>query len=225
MLTERNPSTSFVAIAVSLLLMLLFAVPVFAVQRARESHLNRGWQIWIEAADFDRRDDNEIIKIGAEVPELRENAPDFLAQDIIIAPSTGGFLEYDFESPEDGEAYGFCSGMDFRGGDNSWFISLNSPVGEQNWHSRTRAGWTWETDEELGSRFPRKLIKGKNTVRVTAREAKQETLMDIICVSTVPFIPSPTDDDFMNAELMSADEAVQPEGKLATMWGTIKGNF
>jgi len=222
--TQRKIDTLFYLI-ISLLLISLFVMPCFAVSKARESELNGGWQIWIEAADFDNRDDNEIIKLSDEVPDLAANATEALTEKFIIAPGPQkeGFNDYNFESPYEGKAYIYCHVMDYRGGGQSWWITLNLEEGaemnDDNFAKISTPGsWEWRTRD-----FQWELKQGTNTATIVPREAAEgmELLMDVFVVSTVEF--EPTDDDFLNAT--ASVTAVQPEDKLATNWASIKNDF
>ena len=218
----------FIMVTMSWLLMLLLVVPVSAVTRARESNLRNGWQIWIEAADFDRRDPGRIIKTGAERPELVEKAPAWLAEDVIVAPSTGGFMEYDFESAEEGEAHIYCRCMDFRGGNQSWHIMLNTNQPNMGVDIDTGGNWIWNASRDNVTRSPTDLKKGRNTIRITAREAGggQEILLDIIMISTEDIgekLLAGFDDEYINETTPVVPEAVRPGEKLTATWGSLKG--
>ena len=216
--------SSFVAIAISLLLTLLFVVPVFAAPRTSE--LNGGWQVWIDAADVSRREDEAAMKLGSEEPIADPSKP-WLGQDVIIVVAVGGFMEYDFESPYEGDAYIYLRHMDFRGGGQSIKAALNSADDADTMAYNTGAAWAWSVVNPAdGVPFvplsAKPLTKGTNSVRIVPREsaAGKEPLVDIIMVSTVAL--EPTDDDYINAQPASA---VQPGGKVATMWGAVKSSF
>ena len=228
---EKNLS---VAVIMNLLLVFLFAVSAAGVTRARESRLHNGWQIWIEACDFDRRDESEILELGEETDEKLRNrvAEPVLGEDFVIAPRMEGWMEYDFVSSEAGDAYIYPRIMDYRGGGQSWFVMLNTEANGQATPFNTPGlNWSWRVvHPAIGQEFvpssPTKLRKGTNTVRITPRETDtgKEVLIDIICVSTKEFGPIPTDDDWKNAKPLDG-QAVQAGGKLATMWGIIKSDF
>ena len=209
----RYQSTTFFQIAVSAVLTVLFALPASAVTRPRESWLNGGWQIWIEAGDFDRRNNETAVMLGSAAPKA-ELAKSWLSEDIIIAQNLNGYVEYDFESPLAGDAYIYCRVMDFNMGasSNSWFVVLNS---DDHASQGTRIGtteqqWVWNS-----ATSPTKLGQGKNTIRVVPREAApgSETLMDILVVSTVAF--EPTAEVFNNATSYG-DIPVIVEGKIVS---------
>jgi len=226
MMKDENLSSSFVKFTISLSLIFMFVAPVLAVEEWRESQLNGGWQIWIEAANFDRRDENKVIKLAEEVPDLAKNAPEGLTGDFIIAPGPQktGFNEYDFESPHEGDAFIYCRVMDYRGGGQSWWVGLNcnedTLLDDEHYVKvSTTADWEWKTRPNMNE-----LKEGTNTMRIVPREAAadgMEILMEIFMVSTVDF--TPTDDDFNNAKQTSA-KALQPQGTLAIRWGTLKSD-
>ena len=229
---KKNMSKLFSLSIISLFLILMFAVSVSAVTRARESNLEGGWQIWIDASDFDRRDNNKLIQLGEEAAkDLRNKATEpVFGEDFVIAPVMGGWMEYDFESPEAGDAYLYPRIACFRGGGQSWLVHLNADATGLPYNT---AGpqWTWNvTNPADGVVYvplsPEPLVVGTNTVKIAPREAGAgvETLMDVICVSTEPFEPTPTDDDWNNAKPFGGG-AVESVGKLTTMWGAIKSSF
>ena len=208
-----------VTITMSLFLVALSAIPVSAATRARASELNGGWQIWIEASDFDTI---EGMTLGSDEP-LAANAPPTLGQDSVIALVLGGFAEYSFVSPHDGEAHMYCRNMDFRpGGGQSWHVVINSESDGDGLPMDTTDHWAWHSGRDNITLSPMELVAGNNTARIIPREAEpgREILMDIIVISTVAF--EPTDDDFNNAGMLTA---VEPEAKVATMWGAIKSSF
>ncbi len=221
----------FAASMVSLPLILLFAVSVSAVTRARESKLNGGWQIWIEASDFAEQDPDESIQLGAEADKgLRNKVADpVLGEDFVIAPVQAGWMSYEFKSPVAGDAYLYPRRMDYRGGGQSWHVMLNTEdIGQGLPLDSLGAQWGWvhkdpATDAQFDPLAPMPLIVGANTARIAPRESGPgvEILMDIICISTVVFDPAPNDDDWWEAEPFGG-KAVQPGGKLSTMWGAIK---
>ena len=208
-------------------LLILLAIPASAVEEWRESELNGGWQIWIEAADFDSRDEAEVIKLGEEVKDLKDKAPEpLLAKDIVIAPGPEktGFNEYEFQSSESGSAFVYCRIMDYRGDGQSWWIALNidapDVLDDASYAKTSTSGaWVWKQ-----ANLPWKLEKGTNTLRIVPREANAgvEILMDVICISTVAF--APINDNFIEASIKGGGGAVSPEGNLAVTWGAIKSN-
>ena len=196
--------------------------------RARESNLEGGWQIWIEASDFDERDAAEVLQLGEEAEkDLQDKVADpVLGEDFVIAPIQSGWMQYEFESPEEGEAHGYHRVMDYRGGGQSWHVMLNTENNGQGMNVDTAKPWVWNSARDgAPTTFPMELIKGTNTVRIAPREAGPgvETLFDIICISTKEFRPKPVDDDFLEARPLG-DRAVDSVGKLTTMWGTIRGS-
>ena len=223
----------FVMIMMSLLLVFLFAFPISAVTRARESELHGGWQIWIEASDFADRDDAKSIQLGAEADKnLRDQVADpVLGEDFVIAPVQAGWMSYEFKSPVAGDAYLYPRRMDYRGGGQSWHVMLNTEIPGQGLpFDSLGLQWGWvHKDPATGAQFdplaPQPLVVGTNTARIAPREAGAgvEPLMDIICISTVPFEPAPTDDDWLEARPLDG-KSVQSGGKLSTVWGAIKSD-
>lgn len=216
---KRNLLAPFITITMSLFLVILLAVPASAVTRARASELDGGWQIWIEASDFDTID---ALKLGS-TEALAAAAPPPLGQDTVIALVTGGFAEYNFVSPHAGDAHMYCRNMDFRpGGGQSWHVVLNSEIADEGLPMDTTDHWAWHSGRDDVTLAPKALVAGNNTARIIPREAEpgREILMDIIVISTVAF--EPTDDAFNGAGLLTA---VEPEAKMATMWGAIKSSF
>ena len=206
---------------------LLFAIPVSAVTRARESNLHGGWQIWIEASDFDDRDD--VVQLGVESDQKFQDkvAAPVLGKDFVIAPVQGGWMSYNFESAVAGEAHGYFRVFDFRGGNQSWHVLLNTEDVNNGMIVDTGFKWVWNSGKDAGpSNFPTDLEEGANTVRIVPREtgAGVEIMFDIICVSSVSLDGMPTDDDWLAARPLGG-EAVDSVGKLTTTWGTIKNRF
>ena len=222
-MSAKYLSTTLVKFVICLLLIALLAKPVPAVKKWRESNRDRGWQIWIAAVDFDRRDADKVIKTGKEAQKHAKAAPKpWLAKDIVIAPGPQqvGFNDYDFQSPEAGKAFLACRIMDFRGGGQSWWITINNvdaQLNDQNFVKyKTEANWQWKRINKAWE-----LKKGRNTVRIVPREADaaKETLMDVFVISNAAY--RPLDEHFIRAKKKTA-QAVQPARKLATMWGAIK---
>jgi len=221
----------FVIFVVGLLLVILFAVPAFAVRRPRESRLNGGWQVWIEASDFDKCEPPGGIKTGKEVPNLVKNAAPWLGKDIVIAQAVGGTMSYEFESPVASEAYIYCRLMDYRGdGAQSWTVVLNSndtKDGGDGMVIDTPDVWAWHTNRDNPAGLAgTKLKNGNNTVMIFAREgdAGKEILMDVIMISSKQFVPGPVDENFTKATLLGG-KSVQPAERLITIWAVIKSEF
>ena len=236
----KHLTTPLITSTISVFLIVLFVAQAPAVQGWRESNHLEGWQIWIEAAHFDRRDKKKDVQLkkGQEVKKLAKQAKEkgeFWSEDILIALHGGTFAEYDFKSPVEGKAYICTRVMDFRGGGQSWFVALNSQVaadqaGGDSLIMDTQGFWGWPLAKDVAqSAAPKPLKKGKNFIYVNSREASPglETLMDVIMVSTTPF-PPPYKEVFDNARGRGALRgalAVGPSGKLATVWGALKRDF
>lgn len=218
-------SPKFFVCLISVFMTLQFALPGSAIKRWRESNLERGWQIWISAADFDKA---EGIKPGKSEKKLAGKAQKpWLAEDILIAKVAGGFADYEFESPVAGKAYIWGRVADFRGGGQSWFIVLNSDniadAGDSLVIDTHGPVWAWSGGRDKPeSKSPTDLKKGTNTVRIQPREADaaKEALFDIFMISSKPF--RPTNEDYEKAK---DGLPVEPAGKLATTWSAIKSRF
>ena len=218
-------STKLFIGVINLFLIVLFVLPVSAVKEWRESKLERGWQIWISAALFDK---SEGLKPGKSEKKLADKSQKpWLAEDILIAKVAGGFADYEFKSPVAGKAYIWGRVADFRGGGQSWFIVLNSDniadAGDSLIIDTHGPVWAWSGGRDKPeSQSPTDLKKGTNTVRIQPREAAAglEALFDVFMISTEPF--RPTDEDYEKAK---EGLPVAPAGKLATTWGAIKSRF
>ena len=217
-----NLSTKFSIVVIGLFLTILFILPVSAVKEWRESKLERGWQIWISAIDFDK---SETVRTGDQEKKLAGKAQEpWLAKDILIAKVANGFADYTFESPVAGKAYIWGRVADFRGGGQSWFIALNSDniadAGDSLIIDTQGPVWNWRGGRDKPeSQSPTDLKKGTNTVRVQPREAAAdlEALFDVFMISSEPF--QPTDEDYEKAK---KGLPVAPAGKLAITWGALK---
>ena len=217
-----NLSTQLSIAVISLFLTILFILPVSAVKEWRESNLEKGWQIWISAIDFDK---SEIVRTGDQEKKLAGKAQEpWLAKDLLIAKVAQGFADYTFESPVAGKAYIWGRVADFRGGGQSWYIVLNSDLiadaGDSLIIDTQGPVWIWRGGRDIPeSKSPTDLKKGTNTVRIQPREAAAglEALFDVFMISTEPF--KPTDEDYEKAK---EGLPVAPVGKLAITWGAIK---
>ena len=217
-----NLSTQLSIAVISLFLTILFILPVSAVKEWRESNLERGWQIWISAIDFDK---SEIVRTGDQEKKLAGKAQEpWLAKDLLIAKVPQGFADYTFESPVADKAYIWGRVADFRGGGQSWYIVLNSDLiadaGDSLIIDTQGPVWIWRGGRDIPeSKSPTDLKKGTNTVRIQPREAAAdlEALFDVFMISTEPF--KPTDEDYEKAK---EGLPVAPVGKLAITWGAIK---
>ena len=242
-MNKRHLSTLIFGFAISLLLMFVLVIQTPAETRASE--LEGGLQIWIDVGtEPSHHEGEDTFKLGKD----DSLAQDFLAgkakaerdgsdiggpaigDDVIIAlaGSVGNaFIEYNFESPVAGDAFIYCRVGDTRGGGQSMFVVLNSEDHEgDGLIIDTPGNWAWATGRDNTTKSPTQAVVGENTIRIVPREAeaRKETLMDIIMISTTDF--EPNDDMFENASPLAGDPTpVEPVDKLATTWGTIKHSF
>ncbi len=239
---KRHLSTLIFGCVVSLIVMFVLVIQVPAGTRVSE--LEGGWQIWIDVGtEPSNREGEDTFKLGKD----DSLAQDFLAgkakaerdgsdiggpaigDDVIIAlaGSVGSAsMAYNFDSPETGDAFIYCRVGDTRGGGQSWFVVLNSDDHEgEGLIIDTPGNWAWGTGRDNTTKSPTQLVAGENTMRIVPREAdtKKETLMDVILISTTDFAPD--DDMFENAAPLGGLTPVEPTGKLATTWATLKHSF
>lgn len=235
MMRERNVLTSFVTFAVSLFLVILFATPAPALEKARISNLNGGWQLWIEGADYDSVEGANVKTLtdaglyNEWKPWFDENDP-WLSEDILISrDGADGFARYEFDSPIAGDAhvYGRVQStyniQEAGIGTQSWFLMLNTDSTDGNVVFDAPGEWTWNAARE-GSLSPTPLNAGANFVIAKPREWEpgRDPALDVILISTVAL--EPTNEMFQNAVVVGP-AAVHAVDKLATTWGTIKGSF
>lgn len=238
----RGLSTIVFGCTVSLLL--TFALVIQTPAETRVSELEGGLQIWIDVGtEPSNRGGEDTFKLGKD----DSLAQDFLAgkakaerdgsdiggaaigDDVVIAlaGSVGSaFIEYNFDSPVAGDAFIYCRVGDTRGGGQSWFVVLNSDDHEgKGLIIDTPGNWAWATGRDNVTKSPTPAVVGENTIRIVPREAdtKKETLMDVILISTTDF--EPDDDMFKNATPLGGLTPVEPIGKLATTWATLKHSF
>ena len=114
---ERNVLTSFVIFAVSLSLVILFAAPALALEKARISNLNGGWQFWIEGADYDSVEGANVKTLtdaglhNEWKPWFDANDP-WLSEDVLISRGgADGSARYEFDSPMGGDAHVYGRGQ------------------------------------------------------------------------------------------------------------------
>ena len=150
----------------------------------------------------------------------------WLSEEILIAKVLGGFADLSLRVLWVERLT--CGGRiaDFRGGGQSWFIVLNSLNHEGDGLIFGTPGleWQWVGNRDVpNSQSPTDLKKGKNTVRIAPREARDgvEPLFDVFMISTKPL--EPTDADFNAAQKRGL--AVEPADKLTTTWASIKNRF
>lgn len=215
-----------------LIILILIPHDALAVKSWRISEEAGGWQIWIEAGNFDRRDPDKNIKKTAEA-DAKDRGDGYLAENkngisVNILQATFGqtsdfaitkekaFVEYTFNVDKAGPAFGYMRTMDLRGGGQSLWLALNPGKGGGPVQIDTTGVWTW-----LGKPFTNQLLSGANSIMIAKREGDERgaCLVDIVMVSTVNF--TPTDDHFLKARrqgIMSVDF----KGKLTKVWGDIK---
>ena len=215
---ERHLTRTLFTLALSLLLITLFAAPAKAVKRWRESR-GGGWNIWIAATDFDRRGDDDAIKRGNETQGLGlANIPEpVLGGDVLIALKDRGFAEYVFESPRGGTGYIYARVTTVGKGRGRWVVALNSEIALDGMGINTHGFWEWRTG---GPAAQKKLQKGMNTIRVMPLTAWKNVApaMDIFVVSSQEL--QPKDAHYKAAKRVAL--SVAPTGNLATTWARLK---
>ncbi len=182
----------------------------------------------MEAGDFDRRDAEEHIKKVSEA-DPKDKGDGYFAENnngisinvpqakfgqasAFDAVKNDAFVEYDFTVNEAGPGFGYIRVNDLRpDGEQSTWIALNVAGGGGGLPLNTLDDWAW-----LGGKLPADLVAGKNVAMIAKREGDERgaVIVDIIVMSTVEF--QPTD------ELFTRAAAVEPQGKLATVWGYVK---
>ena len=102
-----------------------------------------------------------------------------LAADFIFSTRNGAWViwangqtEYNFPSPQEGDAYLYARVLGFFDGLGSWHVILNHRERNVGHTIKTTKNWEWKTDDR-GALARQKLIKGLNTIRVMSREAAQ----------------------------------------------------
>ena len=104
MIRTKHLTTTLITVTISVFLIVLFVAQAPAVEGWRESNHLDGWQIWIEAAHFDRRDKKKDVQLkkGQEVKKLAKQAKEkgeFWSEDILIAPLGVGLWNMTLRAP------------------------------------------------------------------------------------------------------------------------------
>jgi len=105
----------------------------------------------------------------------------------------------------------------FPGGDQAApFDNADDRVFEED-----TPAWGWARISH-GEGHTKELQDGKNTMYIFHRQGDGTRFLDVFAWADKPDY-LPTDDDYKNAkELKAGAKAVEPAGKLATVWGRIK---
>ena len=81
--------------------------------------------------------------------------------------------------------------------------------------------WGWDGGAREGHK--KELQDGENTMHIFHRQGNTSRLMDVF-VWTDNSGYRPTDEDYEKAKEIVANQAVDPAGKLATVWGEMKSH-
>ena len=205
------------------------AVPISRPQKApkwRESEEEDGFQIWIEAGDFDYRDKNENMKRIDEAEDMNKgdgyisvdnNGVSVKVLDLgdvttFEIAQEEAFSAYEFRT-DAAEVLGYIRIRDLRGGGNSWWVGINPDKTPAAANIGTSGAWVWAS-------FLINLEPKVNTIVIGKREADQRgaSLVDMIVISTVTI--KPTEEMYQNATQKGV--SVERKGKLTTTWGDMK---
>ncbi len=216
------------------LALLLVAMPTYAVEIFKVSNYGGGAQIWFEAEAFDERGPQKLYQLREKEAKLPLTKGAF--GDAITNPTGqgGDYLRYDFDIRK------------AKGKGGEWFLwgRVINPSNQSDWlwikekkddpvptknpggfvealhrvFEADVAAWAWDGGAREGHR--RKLLDGENTMVIFWRQSNNTDQWDVF-MWTDNSNYRPTDDDYKNAKEMSA-KPVEPTGKLATVWSSIK---
>jgi hypothetical protein len=221
------------------------AYPAHAVKSFKVSANGGAHQLWFEAEDFDSRDSANVYKIrkaeagldlaaGAFGDALTNAVGAALAG---TAQETGSWVRYDFDISKAGGKAG------------TWYFwgRIISPNNQSDWlwikgeqgntvptkrfdapdnakHrilEETTTDWTWVGGVAKGEGHVRALLDGANTMVIFWRQSDNSDQWDTF-VWTDSDAYKPTDADYASATSATSTTAVDPQGKTATFWGTLK---
>ncbi len=219
------------------LALLLVGMPAYAVKSAKVSTYGGGHQIWFEAEDYDERNPNTD-----EFYLVADHAGAF-GKTITRAGAGGGMIRWAFDISKAGGNGGtwyfwgrlinpanqsdymlvagdpddsvIPTGPPFPAGSGTPpFDNADDRVFEQD-----QPDWGWlRAGHEEG--HTKDLQNGQNTMYIYHRQGDATVFWDTFVWADKPdYVP--TDDDYKNAKEVLATP-VEPTGKLATVWGSIK---
>lgn len=222
------------------LVLLLVAVPANAVEVFKVSSIGGGHQIWFEAEDYDERipDTDQYF--------LVVDKDDAFGQAVTRAGGAGGRIAWTFDisaagakkgtwyfwarviNPSNQSDYMLVEGdsddkkipdaLPFPGGDAvPPFDNADDRIFEQD----TGPPWAWAIAGHPEGHI-KELQDGENTMYIFHRQGNNTRFMDVF-VWTDDSTYFPRDSDYTDAKEMKAGQkAVEPTGKLTTVWGKIK---
>ena len=218
--------------------LLLLSIPAHAVKNLKISNFGGGSQVWFEAEDWDVRDPD------TDEFFLLVDEPGAIGTAVTRAGGAGGRLTYKFDissaggqggtwyfwgrvvnpsnnsdymlvegDPDDGEIPG---GPPYAGNnDTAPFDNADDRIFEQN--IGDVGAWAWGRDDH-GEGHTKDLQDGMNVMHIYHRQGDGSKKMDVfVWADSADY--TPTDADYNNTKLAIA---VEPAGKLATVWGRIK---
>jgi hypothetical protein len=217
-----------------------------AVKKFKTSNYASGAQIWFEAEHFDERDSPNIYQmIEAEAKGIKLEKGAFGDAMTNARGQDGGWLLYRFDISKAGGKGGdwYFWGRVVNPSNQSdwlWVVGVDGPKGEiprvkpaeladagnavahaKNRIFEANAGppWQWDGGTREGHRH--KLLDGENIMMIFWRQSNATDQWDVFMwTNTTAY--RPTDDDYRNAKEGKQQLAVQPTGKTATAWGSLK---
>jgi len=222
--------------------LLLVTMPAYAVEIFKVSEFGGGHQIWFEVENYDERnpDENQYYDVV--------DKDDAFGKAINRTGTGGGMIRWTFDIGAAGGKGGtwyFWARIINPNNTSDYLLVAGDPgddkipdgppfpagdavppfdnAGDRIFEENQGPPWVWGRPSH-GEGHTKELQNGENTMYIFHRQGDRNIFWDVFMWADDSSYQA-NDDDYINAtEMTAGEEAVNPTGKLAAVWGKLKSS-